>query len=150
MRLQVFTTEQVERRRRLTQERGPSKRGFERVDDVVVEALPREGVAVGVATKMTTGSRDAVNGGRQTEVANDVAGFEREMGVDEVCNGVVVNLPCTKGVHAKAHGVGHADGVGDLDFTFLGKPRRHHVLGGPAGGVRSGPCLLYTSDAADE
>ena len=74
-----------------------SKCRLECADDVVVELLPREGVAVGVSTKVATGSRDPIDGSRQAKVADDVAGFEREVGGNEVGNGVVVDVARTEG-----------------------------------------------------
>ena len=95
-----------------------------------------------MTTKVATGSRDPVDGGCQAEVSDDVAGFEREVCGNKVRNGVVVDVARTEGVHSNAHGVGHTDGVGDLDFTLLGKSRSDHVLGSPAGGIGSRPVHL--------
>ena len=56
---------------------------------------------------MATGCRHAVNGRSEAKVANDVAGFEREMGVDKVSDGLVSKLTGTKGINTNADRVGY-------------------------------------------
>ena len=51
-----------------------------------------------------------------------MSGLEGEVSINEVGDGFVAEVARSEGVHANAHGVGHTDGVGELDFAFLGKP----------------------------
>ena len=44
-------------------------------------------------------------------------------------------VPVPKVVHMHAHGLGHADGVGQLHLAATGKPGGHDVLCHIAGGI---------------
>ena len=97
---------------------GGSKGRLERADDVVVELLPREGLPVGLTSKVTTSGGDAVDGCCEAKVANDVSRLEGEVGIDEVSDGFVSKVAGAEGVNTNADGVGHTDGVGELDFAL--------------------------------
>src|SRR5690606_16527741 len=69
------------------------------------------------------------------QIANDRAGAQVEVIVDDLCDAIVVDLAGAEGLHTDAQGASHADGVGKLNLAALGNPGGDDVLGDPAGGV---------------
>ena len=65
----------------------------------------------------------------------DAGRGEVEVLCDNFFDLAVVNLAGTEGVHEHGHGLGVADGVGELHFATVGEACGHDVLGHVAGGV---------------
>src|SRR6185436_11357239 len=100
----------------------------------LVRALPGELFLV--APEVPVGGRLLVDGAAQVQVFDDAFGGEGEdlaHGVDDLA---LLHLARALGVHHHGDGVGHADGVGDLQLEAVGQAGGHDVLGDVARHVR--------------
>ena len=89
--------------------------------------LPGE---VGVfAAKVTVGCRLLVDGAAQVQVADDGARAQVEGLLDGLDDLVLGDMRGAKGVDHDRQRLGHADGVGQLDFAAVGQAGGDHVLG---------------------
>ena len=77
-----------------------------------------------------------VNGPQQIEVTDDGPGPQVPDLADDVLDAVFGHQARAHEVHHDGDRLGHADGIGDLDFAFLRHPGGHDVLGDMAGHVR--------------
>ena len=90
-------------------------------------------------------------GGEEAEVADDGGGAEVEelAAEEEVRDAVLGDLAGAVGGDVDAHGAGHADGVGHLDFALLGEAGGDDVAGDVAGVVGRGTVDLGGVFAAE-
>ena len=88
-----------------------------------------------VAAEVAAGGRLAVDRPAEVEVFDDARRREREDFADELADPCVFDLARAFGVDVHAHGLGDADGVGELHFAALGQAGGDDVLGDVAGHV---------------
>ena len=99
----------------------------------LVGPLPGE-LGLGAAEVAAAGGL-AVDRPAQVEVLDDPRGGQREVPADQLGDLVVGDLAGALGVDVDAHGLGDADGVGELHLAAVGQAGGDDVLGDVAGHV---------------
>ena len=94
------------------------------------------------AAEVPVSGRAQVAGLQEVEVADDRSGTEVEHLVDRGLDLGGIDRLGAEGLDEDAHGVGDADGVGDLHLAPARRTGGDHVLGHPSGGVGGGPVNL--------
>src|SRR6476646_2519497 len=106
---------------------------FRAEDRGLIRILPRR-VDVGAA-KVAEGGGRAVDGAAQLQVADNGAGPQIEVLLDQRHNGIVGHLARAESLDRDADRVGHADGIAKLDLEALGQPGGDDILRHIAGGI---------------
>ena len=91
---------------------------------------------------MTVVGGEVVDRAAQVEVADDGAGAQVKMRIDQAGDLGIGDVAGAEGLHVDGEGARHTDGVGDLDLDAAGEAGGDHVLGSPARGVSGGAVHL--------
>ncbi len=81
------------------------------------------------AAKVTIGSGLLIDGTPQFERFDDPLGGQLKVLAHQLFQAIFRNFAGVEGIHQYADRFGHADGVGELDFTAIGEPRGNDILG---------------------